>query len=175
MSGRSGDPTSPPSFGDDWLGVVYDDLRRIAAAHLARERSGHTLRATDLVHEAWLRFRGYDSITLKGRGHFLALASQAMRRVLVDHARRRGATKRTAIAIELCDQLESLSGEDLIHLDDALSRFARIDPDSAKMLELRYFAGASAIEIGQAFDLAERTVRNRLAYARSWLRDALDT
>lgn len=163
------------SFGREWIDVVYDDLRSIASNHLAGERHDHTLRATDLVHEAWLRFQGYDRITLRGRGHFLALASQAMRRVLIDHARRKLAAKREGerFTVEVSDQLGAMTAEGFMELDAALTSFAGIDAETAAMVEQRYFGGARVVEIAEAFGVSERTVRNRMAYARSWLRDAL--
>lgn len=162
--------------GRAWIEVVYDDLRALASHHLSGERTGHTLRATDLVHEAWMRLSRYERMTLRGRNHFLALASQAMRRILVDHARKHLASKRGGgmFAIELSDQLEAISAESFIELDAALVSFAAIDPETAAMVEQRFFGGARILEIAEAFDVSERTVRNRLAYARAWLRDALE-
>lgn len=162
-------------FGQDWLPVVYDDLRSLAAAHLNGERSGHTLCATDLVHEAWLRFRGYQDTTLKGHAHFLALASQAMRRVLIDHARRRLSAKRGGgvLCVELSEQLDVSTPEQYLELDLALIQLAEIDPEIAGMVEMRYFGGATTEEIALTFGVSERTVRHRMAYARSWLHGAL--
>lgn len=162
-------------FGQDWLPSVYDSLRSLAAAHLYDERQGHTLCPTDLVHEAWLRFRGYDKTTLKGYSHFLTLASQAMRRVLIDHARRKLATKRGAgtLHVEFTENLGVFNADRFLELNEALESLAEIDPDIAGMVEMRFFSGASTTEIGQAYGLSERTIRYRLEYARSWLMDAL--
>ena len=162
-------------FGQDWLPAVYDDLRSLAASHLNGERSGHTLCATDLVHEAWLRFRGYENTSLKGYSHFLALASQAMRRVLIDHARRRLSAKRGsgAVRVELSENFGIVTADRFLELDLALDRLAEVDAEIAGMVEMRFFGGATTPEIAQAFGVSERTVRNRLAYARSWLHDAL--
>ncbi|MCA9758390.1 MAG: sigma-70 family RNA polymerase sigma factor [Candidatus Eisenbacteria bacterium] len=164
-----------PAADSSWLGLVYDDLRMIAARQLANERPEHTLRATELVHEAWLRFRTYENVTVKGKAHFLALASQAMRRVLIDHARRRSTTRHggQGFRVELTDQIGVVTEEMILDLDRALLAFVRIDAETAAMVELRYFGGATTVEIGESFGYSERTIRDRLAYARSWLRSHL--
>jgi RNA polymerase sigma factor (TIGR02999 family) len=161
------------------LPLVYDELRRLAAARLAAEPSGHTLQPTALVHEAYLRLVG----TANGdrwdhRGHFFGAAAEAMRRILIDNARRKaaarhgGAMRRQALDPGAAAIPET--HENLLALDEALGRLEAEDPLKAKLVKLRYFAGLSLAEAATALNLSERTAGRHWAYARAWLRRAVE-
>jgi RNA polymerase sigma factor (TIGR02999 family) len=151
---------------------VYDELRRIAASYLRRERPGRTLQATALVHEAYLRLAGSDPVW-KDRGHFLGVAARSMRQILVDGARARGAHKRWAglARVTLVETMVAASNEEamLPALDEALTRLEQIDPEQARIVELRYFAGLSIEETAEALGMSPATVKRRWALARAWL------
>jgi len=167
------------------LPLVYDQLLTIARQRLRHESSGHTLDTAALVHEAYLRFAGQDNARFRNRQHFYAVASEAMRRVLVDHARRIQAGKRGSGArlLEL-DEAEQTPVDhsfltddraaELIALDDALDRLAVFNPQGAAVVQQRFFAGLSAPEVAEAMGLSERTVRRSWTVARAWLRRELD-
>jgi RNA polymerase sigma factor (TIGR02999 family) len=160
------------------LPLVYRELRQLAAARLAHERSGAKHDATSLVHQAYLRLIGdgpqpqWDS-----RGHFFAAAAEAMRRILVDNARRNRRPKhggdRKRVDLEADCVASSAPGDDLLELNDALDRLAAEDPDKAQVVKLRYFAGLSLEETAAALGIAPATAKRRWAYARAWLYDAL--
>ncbi|MEM7203255.1 MAG: sigma-70 family RNA polymerase sigma factor [Planctomycetota bacterium] len=155
------------------LPVFYDELRRLAAAQMRRERGEHTLQPTALVHEAWLRLLGSPPGAITDRAHVFGVAAEAMRRVLVDHARSRAAAKRGAERqrVTFADlQIASEDpGHDLIALDEALDRLAALEPRAARVVELRYFAGMSVEETAAALVVSEPTVKRDWAYARAWL------
>ena len=158
------------------LPLVYDELRALAAARLDREAPGHTLQPTALVHEAYLRLVGLaDADRWDHRGHFFAAAAEAMRRVLVDHARSRNREKRGGGIgrAELPDVPAPDPDERLLALDDALTRLAAEDPIAAKVVELRHFAGLGHEEIAAALDITVYAARQKWTYARAWLRDAM--
>jgi RNA polymerase sigma factor (TIGR02999 family) len=136
------------------LPLVYDELRKLAAAKLATERPGHTLDATALVHEAWVRLADA-SVEWQDRTHFLRTAATAMRRILVDRARAKLTAKRRAVRVELFDLAAPLPDPELVALDDALTRLAATKPDHARLVELRYFGGMT---------------NHMWRYARAWLR-----
>jgi RNA polymerase sigma factor (TIGR02999 family) len=165
-----------PSVAAELLPLVYDELRKLAAARMAGEAHGHTLDATALVHEAYLRLVGDQRFD--GRAHFFAAAAEAMRRILVDHARAKSAEKRgdrRARADIDPDQL-SVGGFDpdrWIDLDDALTRFAAIDPEAAELAKLRVFGGLSVEEAGNALGLPRTTAFRTWTYARAWLTSRL--
>jgi RNA polymerase sigma factor (TIGR02999 family) len=152
---------------------VYDELKTLAESHLRRERDGHTLQPTALVHEAFLRLRGVESIRMHNRAYFFGAAAQVMRRVLVDHARRRNAEKRDVELVpgELTKALGRAPDErlDLVALNDALDALAGIAPDKAKVIELRYFGGLSVSETAEYLGIAPATVKRHVAFARAWL------
>ena len=152
------------------LPLVYDELRKLAAARMAAEAPGHTLDATALVHEAYLRLVGDQQFD--GRGHFFAAAAEAMRRILVDHARTRMAAKRGAGRRVTVD-LDRLSGsdpdDDVLAVHDALDRLAAVDPRVAKLVTLRYFGGRTLREAAEDLGIAPRTADAWWAYARAWL------
>ena len=155
--------------------IVYDELRRLAASALRHERPDHTLQPTALVHEAYLRLSDEPDDRWRDRGHFVAVAALAMRRILVDHARSRNARKRTRDGTEApqaasLDPAEPASGVDFVLLDRALARLATLDPRQAKIVELRFFAGLSVEETAEVIGAATRTVKRDWQSARAWLR-----
>lgn len=159
----------------DLLPLVYDELRRLAAQKMAAEPAGHTLQATALVHEAWLRLAGKNSqISFHGRTHFFCAAAEAMRRILIDRARRRLAAKRGAGAARIdLDEIElaaPVGDERLLALNEALEQFAKIDPRKAQLVKLRYFTGLSFQEAADALEIAVPTAKEWWAYSRAWLR-----
>jgi RNA polymerase sigma factor (TIGR02999 family) len=159
--------------------LVYDELRRLAAGYLRRERRGDTLQPTALVHEAYVRLIGPQR-PWTGRTHFLAIAALSMRQVLVDRARRRAAAKRGAGVTPLTLDDAVLRGAsaghpvDLLALDDALTRLAALDPVQARIVELRYFGGLTVEETAEAIGLSPATVKRHWTVARAFLKKALD-
>jgi RNA polymerase sigma factor (TIGR02999 family) len=159
----------------DLLPLVYDELRKLAAARMAVEGPGHTLDATALVHEAYLRLVGDQRFD--GRGHFFAAAAEAMRRVLVNHARDRGRLKRGGerARVELLDRAAALPEDpDLVlSLDDLLTRLEKEDADAAQIAQLHLFGGLSVEEAAEALGVSRASAYRNWRYARAWLRDAL--
>lgn len=157
--------------------LVYDDLRRLAADYMQREPEGHTLQPTALVHEAFLKLVDQDRVTWRNRTHFFAVGATLMRRILVDHARRRSMAKRGAgwRRVPFSDdlQLASSRDEDVLALDDALTRLHDLDPDRARLVELRFFGGLTLDETAEALGLSKRTVQNHWTVCRAWLRREL--
>lgn len=154
----------------DLLPEVYDELRRLAASKLAQERPGHTLDATALVHEAWLRL-SEASVEWRDRNHFLRVAATAMRRILVDLARARRAARRGggAARVELIDIAAPLPEPELLALDEALERLAALKPGHARLVELRHFAGLTGDEAAAALGVSPATADRMWRYARAWL------
>ncbi len=153
---------------------LYAQLRAVAGRHLGAERAGHTLDATALVHEAFLRMRGAPIAAVNDRKHFLAIASRVMRCILVDHARRRQRLKRDGgQQITLKDFAASSSGHDMLEINSALDRLAAIDERKVRALELISFAGATYEEAAQILDISEATLHRDLKLARAWLRNEL--
>ena len=156
------------------LPIVYDELRKLAANLLAAEKPGQTLQATALVHEAYLRLtNGEQSQNWNCRGHFFAAAAQAMRRILVENARRKSCLKRGG---DVCREelnesslIAPLASDDLVVLDEALSQLAAVDPRAAELVNLRYFAGLTIPEAAETLGIAPRTADFLWAYARAWL------
>jgi RNA polymerase sigma factor (TIGR02999 family) len=179
------DLLSRASAGDDQavsklMPLVYDELRRLAASYLRRERPGQTLQATALVHEAYVRLIGERAHNWQNRTHFLAIAALSMRQILVQRARRRKAAKRGGdpARITLDEQvLGQPAGDagtiDLVALDDALERLAAENPRQAKIVELRYFGGLSVEECAAALQISPATVKRDWTVARAWLKRAL--
>jgi len=162
--------------------LVYAELRRQARRALRREEEGHTLQPTALVHEAWLRLDGQLHVRWQSRSQFFAVAARMMRRVLVDHARTRQALKRGGSAAqvtlgtvesELAPPDAVLDAVDLLALDDALHRLGEIDPQKARLVELRYFAGLSIPEAAESLGVSSATIGREWAVARIWLRREL--
>jgi RNA polymerase sigma factor (TIGR02999 family) len=160
------------------LELVYGELRALAASHMRRERGDHTLSATALAHEAWLRFwQGSPGADLQSRHQFFAVAATAMRRILVEHARARRADKRGGsaqpIRVENLDAFSSPADDQLIALDEALGALSDLRPHAARVVELRFFGGFSHEQIGALLELERRTVDRDWAFARAWLLAAL--
>ena len=156
------------------LALVYDELRRLAAQQLAGERPGQTLQPTALVHEAYLRLAGGSNQLWKGRSHFFAAAAEAMRRILVENARRKRRLKRGG-GRDRCDvEPDEMPGvesdERLVALDDALTRFAEIEPAKADLIKLRTFAGMTLDEAAAVLEISPATADRWWAYAKAWLR-----
>jgi RNA polymerase sigma factor (TIGR02999 family) len=155
------------------LPLVYDDLRRLAAARMAREAAGHTLQPTALVHEAWIRLGADHQPDWKGRAQFFAAAAEAMRRILIDSARRRLAQRRGGrsphVNIDDIDVAIPAADARVLRVNDALEKFAVDHPQKAELVKLRFFAGLTLEEAAQALDIAEPTARRWWAYARASL------
>jgi len=153
--------------------IVYDELRRLAAAQLRRERAGHTLQPTALAHEAWLRLVGAEDVAWQGKAHFLAVAARVMRRVLVDHARRRDASKRGGERrrVSLSDATPSFAAPDvdLLALDEALTELAALDDRKARVVEFRFFCGMSLPDVAEALAVSRSTAEEDWYFARAWL------
>lgn len=168
---------------DRLLPHVYDELRGLAHAKLRLERSGHTLNTTGLVHEAYLRLVGQTRVEWRNRSHFFAVASEAMRRILVDYAKQRRAAKRGGGAVHL--PLEAASSvaaaalfseaeaEELIALDEALHRLGGFNPQGARIVQYRFFGGMAETEVAEVLGISERTVRRSWTVARAWLKREL--
>lgn len=155
------------------LPLVYGELRRLAAHRLAGEAPGQTLQPTALVHEAWLRLAAQDRQVYANRAHFFALASEAMRRILIDRARRRQAARRGGNAprvdVEAVDIAAPAPDEELLALHEALDRLASRDPQKAELVKLRYFIGLSLTETAAVLGISEPTAKRHWAHARAWL------
>jgi RNA polymerase sigma factor (TIGR02999 family) len=154
--------------------LVYEELRHQAARYLRRERPGHTLQTTALIHEAYLRLIDAKDVHWQSRAHFFAIAANLMRRILVEHARRRDADKRggSHVRIQL-DEALAVANEtdvDLLAIDEALDRLAAIDPQQARVVELRFFSGLSVEETAAALGVSPKTVKRDWSVARAWLR-----
>ena len=169
---RGGDPNALQQL----LPLLYDELHRIACYQLRGERSDHTFQPTALLHEAYLRLSGIRPSEIQDRSHFIALATRLMRRVLVDHARAHSAVKRQGgVRITLSDALD-LPAEpevDLLGVDEALTRLAKLDEQQAQVVELRFFGGLSIPEISSALKISASTVKRDWTTARAWLRREL--
>jgi RNA polymerase sigma factor (TIGR02999 family) len=162
-----------PAAAADLLPLVYDELRRLAAARLAGEKAGHTLQPTALVHEAYLRLVGDQPQDWNGRGHFFAAAAEAMRRILVESARRKGRQRhgggRRRVELDEAVPVAAVPADDLLDLDNAITRLEEADPTAAAVVKLRYFVGLSMPEAAAALGLPLRTVERNWTYARTWL------
>lgn len=159
---------------DRLMPLVYDELRQLARSYLRRERPDHTLQATGLVHEAYLRLVDQTKTGWKNRAHFLGVAAQVMRRILVDHARRHRAEKRGGgwERLPLDDEevaSEGVRSVNLIALDDALEDLAKFDARQSRVVELRFFGGLTNEEVGEVLEISPRTVKREWRMARAWL------
>jgi RNA polymerase sigma factor (TIGR02999 family) len=166
-----------PSAANELLPLVYDELRKLAAARIAHESPGQTLQATALVHEAWLKLAGSERQQWRGRAHFFGAAAEAMRRILIDKARAKTAQKRGADPKreELHESRIELRApsEEVLAIHDALDALAAQDATAASVVKLRYFVGMSIPEIAEALDLAPRTADRHWAFARAWLKQEI--
>ncbi len=160
------------------LAVVYEELRRLARNYLRGERGDHTLQPTALVHEAYLRLVNVTQIDWKSRAHFYGIAARVMRQVLVDHSRRKGALKRGGLAetisLDQAGELAQSRAVDFVSLDTALEALARDYSRPSKVVELRFFGGMTALEIGEVLHVTDRTVERDWEFARWWLRRELN-
>ncbi len=162
-----------PHAAEQLLPLVYDELRKLAAQKLAQEKPGQTLQATALVHEAYIRLIGQDQgRSYKDRSHFFAAAATAMRRILIDNARRKRTRKRGGgVQPRPIEEVAAPEpGQQLLALDEALEKLATIDPAKAKLVELRYFAGLTGEQAAEVLGISPTTADRHWAYARAWLR-----
>jgi RNA polymerase sigma-70 factor, ECF subfamily len=166
---RKGDPRA----WDRLMPIVYDELRRQASAHLRKERPGHVLQTTALVHESYLRLVGESDRSWQNRAHFFAIAANLMRQILVDHARRRNAAQRGGDPVMVpLDAAQVGAASDpvpLDQLDEALSRLEAIRPRHSRIVELRFFGGLTTEEVAEALGVSARTVEREWAFAKAWL------
>lgn len=162
---------------DKLVPVVYQELRRLASYYMRRERLGHTLQTSALVNEAYMRLVDYRQMRWQSRAHFFAVAAQAMRRILVDHARKRHFAKRGGGAIQVSlDEAATVSAKqaaELIELDDALTALEAIDPRKSRIVELRYIGGLSIEETAEVLDISPATVQREWKSAKAWLYQAI--
>lgn len=158
---------------EELLPAVYEELRQMAAARMAREMAGHTLQATALVHEAWLRLTDGQAQSWESRAHFFGAASEAMRRILIENARRKAAVKHggdlARIDISDLELSASLPDEKILQLDEALEHLKAQEPETARVVTLKFFGGLTNDEIVQIMGTSERTVRRQWNYAKAWL------
>jgi RNA polymerase sigma factor (TIGR02999 family) len=171
---QQGDPTA----ADQLLPLVYEELRRLAAQRMANESAGHTLQPTALVHEAWLRLAGNDAnVQFANRAHFFAAAAEAMRRILIDRARRKGAGKRGGdwqrIDLDKVDIAAEADDDTLLLVNEALEKLAKEDANAAELAKLRFFGGLTLEEAAHVLGVTERTANRYWAFARVWLFDEM--
>jgi RNA polymerase sigma factor (TIGR02999 family) len=163
---------------DQLLPVVYTEIRRLARSYLRRERPDHTLQATALVNEAYMRLIDQRAVKWQNRAHFFGIAAQIMRRILVDHARMRHAEKRgsgeSPVLLDEALDIASDRNLDIVALNDALIALAELDPRQAKIVELRFFGGLTIEEAAEVMQLSPATIKRELAGARVWLRRELE-
>ena len=164
------------SAAEPLMAILYDELRDLARAHMARERSDHTLEPTALVHEAWLRLARVEGNGWESRKQFLSLASKVMRALLVDHARRKKTEKRGGGAprAALDQQLIAERTGDVLGVDAALGRLAQADPELARLVELRFFGGLTMQDVARILDIPKRTAERRWSVACAWLRREIE-
>ena len=162
--------------GNELAPLIYSDLRKLANHYIRKERIGHTLQPTALVHEAYLRIVGIREISWESRTHFVAVAATLMRQILIDYARHRNVRAEGHVNPDGNEALVRLGGEqakELVALDDALKRLAEVDARQAHIVELRYFGGLSVEEIAQVLNISSRTVKREWAVAKVWLHDEM--
>ena len=166
-----------PKAADQLLPLVYDELRKVAAAKMAQEKPGQTLQATALVHEAWLRLAGSDRQQWRGRSHFFGAAAEAMRRILIDKARQKASLKRgnDQPADELHESQIELSApaDEILAVHDALDALSAEDATAAEVVKLRYFVGMTIPEIAEALGISPRSADRHWLFARAWLKGAI--
>jgi RNA polymerase sigma factor (TIGR02999 family) len=166
---QQGDPTA----ADELLPLVYAELRSLAARRMAGEAAGHTLQPTALVHEAWLRLVRSPDQTWQNRAHFFRTAAECMRRILIDHARRKQQVRhgggQERVSLEGLDLGDDHDGQQLLHVNEALDRLAAQDATKAEIVKLRFFAGLENREIAEMLGLSERTVERAWRFAKAWL------
>lgn len=159
------------------LPLVYNELRRLAAARMARESAGQTLQPTALVHEAWLRLFNGNAQVWQSRGHFFGAAAEAMRRILIERARRKMSRKRGGgaehVSIEEVDIAGALPDERVLLIDEALYRLEKRDPELARVVTLKFFGGLTNAEVAEMLGVTERTVQNKWNFAKAWLTESI--
>ena len=168
----AGDGDAPEKL----LPLVYEDLRRLARAYFTDEKTDHTLQATALVHEAYIRLVNWENVSWQNRAHFFAVAAEIMRKILIDHARRKNAQKRDGGQKILLDDAISFAKEkelDLLKLDEALQTLEKLDKRQAKIVELRFFGGLSIEETAYILKVSETTVRREWTFAKAWFQREL--
>ncbi|HKX83969.1 MAG TPA: sigma-70 family RNA polymerase sigma factor [Pyrinomonadaceae bacterium] len=169
LAWREGEPAAL----DRLMPIVYDELKRLASAYMRRQKPGHSLQTVDLVNEAYMRLIDSSRVNWQDRNHFYAIASQIMRRLLVDSARKRNSQKRGGgrAQITLDDNLEVAggAGTDIVALDEAMKRLAALNPRQSRIIELRYFGGLTEEETAEVLGLSSRTIRRDWTVARAWL------
>ena len=169
----AGDSAAP----NELFSVVYDELRRLARSYMRRERPGHTLETTSLVHEAYLRLSGQNALW-RNRAHFFGVAAQMMRRILVDHAKRRQTAKRGAgfqqLSLDTARLISNQPELNLVTLDGVLERLEQMDPQRGRIVELRFYGGLSNEESAEVLGISRATVQRQWAGARAWLRRELN-
>jgi len=171
---NNGDETAPERL----LPLVYDDLRRLARAYFANEKQEHTLQATALVHEAYIRLVNWENVSWQNRAHFFAVAADVMRKILIDHARKKNALKRDGGQKILIDEAVSFSSEkelDLLKLDEALQTLEKLDKRQARIVELRFFGGLSIEETAYVLKTSETTVKREWTFAKAWFQRELQS
>jgi len=160
--------------------LIYEELRRIAGAQMRRERPGHTLQATAVVHEAYMRLAGEQDVPWQNRAHFFAIAAKTMRQVLLDYARQRHAGKRGGEGAQKVEiDVELLIGanriEDIVALDEVVTRLSKLDPQQGRIVELRFFAGLNVEETAEVMGISDTTVKREWRSAKAWLHRELAT
>jgi RNA polymerase sigma factor (TIGR02999 family) len=162
-----------PKAADELLEFVYQELRQLAARKMAQEPPGQTLQPTALVHEAWLRLVGSENPSFANRAHFFSAAAEAMRRILIDRARRRNTRRHGGeyqrVDLANCDLAAPQADDELLAVNEALKRLAKAHPVQAEVVKLRYFGGRTNEEVAQILDISLSTVKNYWAFARAWL------
>jgi RNA polymerase sigma-70 factor (ECF subfamily) len=169
---NAGDGDAPEKL----LPLVYDDLRRLARVYFADEKAEHTLQPTALVHEAYIRLVNWENVSWQNRAHFFAVAADVMRKILIDHARRKNAQKRSGGQKILLDEAVSFSKEkelDLVKLDEALKTLEKLDARQARIVELRFFGGLSITETAYILKTSETTVKREWTFAKAWFQREL--
>lgn len=158
---------------EELLPLVYNELRQLAAARMAQEAAGHTLQPTALVHEAWLRLAGHTEQSWQNRAHFFAAAAEAMRRILIERARRKSRLKRGSgqalLDIAELDVMAVMPDDKILLVDEALAQLQAEDPEKARIVSLKFFAGLTNEQIAELLHVNERTVRRQWNFARAWL------
>ena len=168
----AGDETAPEKL----LEIVYEDLRRLAGAYMKNERSDHTLQATALVHEAFIRLVDWENVSWQNRAQFFAVAAEVMRKILIDHARRKNARKRDGgqkIALDDAVSFPDKKELDILALEEVLSNLEKIDARQAKIVELRFFGGLSIEETAHVLKISDTTVKREWTFAKAWFQREL--
>lgn len=162
---------------EELLPLVYDELRRIAAARMAQESAGHTLQPTALVHEVWLRLTGGQKQSWENRAHFFGAAAEAMRRILIERARRKSRLKRGSgqalLDIADLDVIAAMPDDKILLVDEALEQLKLEDPEKSKIVMLKFFAGLTNEQVAEIMNVNERTVRRQWEFAKAWLFDRI--